>query len=370
MLINNILIPVLKKIKDWSKKKGYDKYVKNHFLDKMFIFLLYQHSSNEEYGRTLSMRLKALCGQEFSVPSQGELSKKLSHKLPLKVWIDTYRSLLGEVSRIKNKKLRKLAKKLKIIDSSTFQASLSMTWAEHRTTANGFKIHMKINSDLVPEEFRLKNGKSSDKKSLKWAIKPGFIYVFDRGYNDYQQFQWIVEHDAFFVTRTLRNIKYCLIKQNQVTDKQKTNGIISDDLIELTVDKVKNITGRFRLIKFKFTDTNGKVRVFSFITNVFDLSSEEIAEIYKDRWQIETFFKWIKMCLELAHWISRSKVGVKIQLYSALILYMMVKLASIMTGSVRKVMKDFCHEFNAIFLRIMEYYQNQYDSLFYLENLC
>ena len=87
----------------------------------------------------------------FIVPSQGELSKKLSDKLPLDVWVKMYQNLLNELSntKSKNKKAKKLLKSLKIVSFSIFQASLFMTWAEHKTTANGFKLHMMIDSNLV-----------------------------------------------------------------------------------------------------------------------------------------------------------------------------------------------------------------------------
>ncbi len=354
-----ILKPIIKKIKDWSEKHGYDRYIKNHFLDKMFIFLLFQHTSNEAYGRTLTVRLKNLCTNENgNIPSQGELSKKLAYKLPLDVWINTYKDMVQKSLMVKNKKIKRLAKRLKIIDSSTFQASLSMIWAKHRKTANGFKIHMMINSNLVPEEFRMKNGSSSDKKSLKWAVKRGFLYVFDRGYNDYKQFKWISERKAYFVTRALSNIKYSLIKNNHISKNQKKGGIIFDKIIEVITDRKSGQTDQFRLVRFGFTDTTGKDRIFDFITNVFDMAADEIADIYKQRWLIETFFKWIKMSLELSHWISRSQRGVKIQLYSALILYLIVKLSQTSDPAPMKILKDYNHIFNAVFLNMLLHYRS------------
>ena len=216
---------------------------------------------------------------------------------------------------------------------------------------------MLLDRNLVPEDFRLKGAKTSDKKWLKWAINKGFIYVFDRGYNNYAEYQWINDQGAFFVTRPLSNIKYEVIKVRKVTKQQRADGVISDKIIEVVTDRRKNTRWQFRLINSRVRNFNGRVERFSFITNLDTMPAEEVATTYKERWQIETFFQWIKMHTELRHWISRSQRGVKIQLYSSFILYLMnqlVQASEAISGVALKHLKDYSHRFNVLFFDIIQ----------------
>lgn len=334
-LMNSILHHVSNFVKKFSLKNVSDKYIKRFSLQKMFFLLLFQQCAQFKEGRSFSGRLRAFFPEKYLAPSQGELSKKLSHKLPVTVFKNTFHSLAAMAQD--GKKKNKINKMLRIVDSSELHASPTMEWAKHRTTKNGLKLHMMIDGNLIPHSFRLKNGNSSDKKSLRWAIHKGFTYVFDRGYNDYNLFSDIIKKGAHFVTRSLKNISYRVVRKRQ----KKGKGVILDETIEVT-SKGKPL--RLRHIIFRFKDVNNKQQTFSLITDLMKTPAREVTEIYRDRWNIEVFFRWIKMFLQIRQWMSRSRNGVRIQFYSALIVYLMVLLSQkLENGQGSLILRDYAY---------------------------
>ena len=359
MNIQEIVQHPLEYVNILSNEKGYDKYSKKYKYKDMLMYLLTQQFSGDKYGRGLTIHLKSLLGETTDILSQSELSKKLSYKLDYKVFRETYKNLLKKTKRLnlnsKSKKdLKKFEDNIRIIDSSALSATSSMGFAKHRQNKNGFKLHVVIDNNNIPQPVVLKNGKSSDKKSLKWAIKKGFVHIFDRGYNDYSQFEWIQNKNAWFVTRALQNIRYTKIRQKKVGSKQKEKGIISDQIIEVVTDKKLKTTFIMRMVTFKFVDSRGTEQQFSFLTNLIDIRSDVIAELYKERWNIEVVFYWIKTYLEINHWLSRSRNGVLIQIYVSLIAYLMVKLAQEGDPIKYKIMRDAVYEFTKIILISIE----------------
>lgn len=333
--MNTILHQVSEFVKRFSIKNTSDKYIKRFSLHTMFFLLLFQQCAQFKEGRSFSGRMRALFPEKCLAPSQGELSKKLSSKLPVAVFENTFHSLAALAQEGKQK--NKLKKMLRIVDSSSLHASPTMEWAKHRTTKNGLKLHMMIDSDLIPQSFRIKNGNSSDKKSLRWAIGKGFTYVFDRGYNDYNLFSDINKKGAHFVTRSLKNIRYTVIRKR----KKKGKGVILDETIKV-ISKGKPL--RLRHIIFRFKDVNNKWQTFSLITDLMKTPACEITEIYKDRWNIEVFFRWIKMFLQIRQWMSRSRNGVRIQFYSALIVYLIVLLSQkLENGQKSPILRDYAY---------------------------
>lgn len=356
MKLREILNNVISHVNKISEKEGYNRYIKYHPIEKIFSLLLYHQYSGFEYGRSLTLQMKGLCFDKLSAPSQGELSKKLSYRLPIEIWKSVYTDLLSQARLLKNKKVKKILRMMKIIDSSHLSATPSMTWAKHRKSKNGFKLHMMSDNDNLPNAFRLKNGNSSDRKSLKWAIKPEYIYVFDRGYNDYSTFSWIVEQNASFVTRAWSNIDYEIIKKKKVGKNQMKNGIISDQIIQVIKDRRLIDMVEFRMIIFEFIDSKGEYQKFSLLTNMDNVRSDEIANMYRERWNIEVLFYWIKTFLKVKHWMSRSKNGVLVQLYSALIAYLLVLIARLGNVLNYKIMRDYAHKYSGLLFRFIYEY--------------
>jgi len=359
MNIQEIVHHPVEYVNTLSIEKNYDKYSKKYKYKDMLMYLLTQQFSGDKYGRGFTIHLKTLLGETTETLSQSELSKKMSYKLDYKVFRETYKNLLKKTKTMNlnsglKKELKEFEENIRIIDSSALSATSSMGFAKHRQNKNGFKLHVAIDNNNIPQPIVLKNGKSSDKKSLKWAIKEGFVHIFDRGYNDYSQFEWIQNKNGYFVTRALQNIRYTKIRQKKVGRKQKEKGIISDKIIEVITDKKLKTTFIMRMVTFKFIDSRGTEQIFSFLTNLIDVRSDVISELYKERWNIEVVFYWIKTYLEISHWLSRSKNGVLIQIYVSLIAYLMVKLAQEGDPIKFKIMRDAVYEFTKIILISIE----------------
>jgi transposase len=346
MNIKEIIVETIETVNKLSEKKGYNRYIKKHPLEKMFMILLYQQYSGLDYGRSLTVYLDKMIGETTDSLSQSELSKKLCYRLPVEPFKEVYEFLLSRTrSQVNNKTRRKLKRMIRIIDSTALSASSSMKYAKHRRNKNGFKMHTVIDENYFPDSVRLKNGRSSDRKSLKWAIKEGYIHIFDRGYNDYSQFQWISERNASFVTRAWGNIRYTTIRNRKVGYKQKENGIISDKYIEVIEDRKENVRLCFRMVTFGFNDSKNEYQEFSLLTNLMNHGSEEIAKLYRERWNIELVFRWLKTFLKVDHWLSRSKNGVLIQIYTALCAYLMALMAKMGNQQTYRIMKDAMYEF-------------------------
>jgi transposase len=144
-------------------------------------------------------------------------------------------------------------------------------------------------------------------------------YIFDRGYVDYSRLHKIANHSAYFVIRAKSNLKFDRMYSKNV---DKTTGVECDQIGKLAGFYVsKQYPDKLRRVKFY--DTENK-RTFVFLTNNFDLSAEQIALLYKNRWQVELFFKWIKQHLKIKCFWGTSENAVRIQIYSAIIAYCLV----------------------------------------------
>lgn len=343
MKLKEILISILHDVNKISQERNYNFYIKQHTAEKMFMLMLYYQMTGSHYGRSFTLFLKHQIGDTTETLSQSELSKKLSYKLPVELFKEMYESLLLKAKSSKSKKIKKL---IRIIDATALSATPTMTYAKHRENKNGFKMHTVIDEDYLVEDLQLKNGNSSDKKSLKWAIIQGFIHIFDRGYNDFSVFRYIEEEkNAYFVTRALSNIKYETIINNRIGHKQKEYGIIADKMIKVLENRKEKNEFFMRMITFQFIDSTGRLCEFSLLTNLLNERSDSIAELYRERWNIEVVFRWLKMFLKIDHWLSRSRNGVLIQIYSALCVYLMAFIAK--AGDVDRytIMKDSIYEF-------------------------
>lgn len=340
MIIDKLILQMIKDVNKLSEEKHSNRYIKKHPIEKVFLLLLLQQYSGIDNGRAFSLYIKRMIGDTTETISQSELSKKLCYRLPVELFHDMFKLQLSRLQGKQSKEIRKIKKLIRIIDSTALPATAKMDYAKHRRNKNGFKLHTVIGEEYIPENVKLKNGNSSDKKSLKWAVKEGFIHIFDRGYNDYSQFQWIEEKQAYFVTRALSNSKYSIIQNKKVGHRQKEKGIIADRIIEVIADRKQNRTYKMRMITFRFIDSTGKEQIFSLLTNLLHYRSDEIAELYRKRWNIEVVFRWIKMFLKIKRWLSRSKNGVLIQIYTALCAYVIVLTAKMNDLKKYRIMKD------------------------------
>ena len=181
-------------------------------------------------------------------------------------------------------------------DSTTIPLCLSVFWwAKFRKKKGGIKAHVLYDLESqVPAYFHITTASVHDSKAMKKIpYESGSYYVFDRGYNAFKELYRIHKHESFFVVRAKKNLQYKCIKWR----RRMPRNVLTDSEIMLT-DYItsKKYKEKLRLVKF-YDEEQG--REFSFLTNAFHLSSLEVADLYKNRWQIELFSKWLKQHLKI-----------------------------------------------------------------------
>ena len=205
------------------------------------------------------------------------------------------------------------------LDSTTIDLCLSLfPWADFRSTKAAVKMHTLL--DLrgpIPSFIHISKGKMGDAKALDLIVpEAGAIYVMDRGYVDFTRLHALHEAGAFFVTRAKSNMRYHRVSSHAV---DKAAGIGADQSIALDgLHARRNCPVHLRRISFRDSET-GKRLVF--LTNNFVLSAPTIAALYKKRWAVELFFKWIKQNLRIKHFYGTSENAVKTQIWIAICIY-------------------------------------------------
>jgi hypothetical protein len=208
------------------------------------------------------------------------------------------------------------------LDSTTIDLCLSLfPWATFRKRKGAVKLHTLL--DLrgnIPTFIYISDGKLHDVNVLDFLpLEPGAFYVMDRGYVDFERLYTITQAAAFFVTRAKSNLKFRRLYSRQV---DRAAGVICDQTIVLTgpVSK-KDYPEKLRRIKYN-DPQSGKTLVF--LTNNFTLPTLTIAQLYRSRWQVELFFKWIKQNLRIKTFYGTSENAVKTQIWIAISVYVLV----------------------------------------------
>lgn len=211
-------------------------------------------------------------------------------------------------------------------DSSTISLCLKLCpWAKYKTDIGGVKMHTQL--DLrgnLPVFVRLTEASVHDVNALDdIAVEMGAIYLIDNGYVDFKRLNDNFQaKDAFFVTRIKDNTKYEVFESIPV---DKSTGVISDGKIKLTgVKSKKDYPGNLRLVIYEdFTDGT----VYRFLTNIFSFEALTIAELYRERWQVELFFKWVKQHLHIKNFYGTSQNAVYTQIWIAVCAFLLLALA-------------------------------------------
>jgi len=208
------------------------------------------------------------------------------------------------------------------LDSTTIDLCLNLfPWARFRSTKAAVKLHTLLDvRGPIPTMIAISEGKQADVRVLDDLIpEPGAFYVMDRGYVDFQRLYRFVLAGAFFVTRTKAGVQLNRLESRPV---DRTTGIRSDHVVWLRhPQSVAHYPERLRRVAYRDPE-DGKVLVF--LTNNFDLPAEVIAQLYKLRWRIELFFKWIKQNLRIKHFFGTTANAVKTQVWISICVYVLV----------------------------------------------
>jgi hypothetical protein len=208
------------------------------------------------------------------------------------------------------------------LDSTTIDLCLSLfPWARFRSTKAAVKLHTLLDvRGPIPTMISISEGKQADVQILdELIIEPGAFYVMDRGYIDFQRLFRFVLASAFFVTRTKAGIQLNRLESRPV---DRNCGLRSDHIVWLvTPQSVVHYPDRLRRVSYRDPEDG---RVLVFLTNNFDLPALVIAQLYKLRWRVELFFKWIKQNLRIKHFFGTTDNAVKTQVWIAVCIYVLV----------------------------------------------
>jgi hypothetical protein len=209
------------------------------------------------------------------------------------------------------------------IDSTTIDLCMSIfRWAEFRSTKSGIKIHTQIDiATEIPVFYRITNAKVHDVNSMDWfTYEPLACYVFDRGYFDLARLYRINASEAFFIIREKGKPLYEIVSGESILDGE--DNVLKDQSIRFTKKGNKEkYPGTIRRIVYYAPELH---RSFTYYTNNFYLCAKDIALLYKYRWQVELFFKWIKQHLQVKRFWGESENAVRIQIHVAIIIYCLV----------------------------------------------
>jgi Domain of unknown function (DUF4372)/Transposase DDE domain len=259
-------------------------------------------------------------------PNKSTLSYANEHR-PAKLYEDLFYTALQRFRDEKglgprNQKFR-FRNKLLSLDSTTITLCLEMfPWAKFRRSKGGVKAHVLLDhDDYLPRYVLVTEASRSDVKMADaFPLNPGSIVVMDRGYNDYALFgKWTVE-EIYFVTRLKENAAFEVLEDCAVPQHRN---ILSDQLIRFTGDKAQRDCPC--LLRRVVIWDDAKEREIVLLTNLLAFGATTIAAIYKDRWEIELFFKALKQNLKLKSFVGTSENALRIQIWTALIAMLLLK---------------------------------------------
>jgi IS4 transposase len=195
-------------------------------------------------------------------------------------------------------------------------------WAKYRQRKGAIKLHLLLDHDgYLPSFAVVTEGKYSELKVARdLCLEAGTILAVDRGYNDYEWFEQLTRDGVFFVTRMKTNTVYTTVEVCAVPEK---GNVLSDQIVSLpALDKEGEAPVLFRRIEFWNAD---KQEILVFFTNLLHLAASTVAAIYKERWQVELFFKALKQTAKVKSFLGTSANAVKTQIWTALIAMLILK---------------------------------------------
>lgn len=308
-----------------SKYSG-NKYIKHFTCWNQLLCMVFGQLTNRNSLRDLIVILDAHSNKTYHLGFGKSVTKsnlaKANEKRNSKIF-EEFAYFLIDVAqeKLKNDDFE-IKGKVYAFDSSTIDLCLGVFWwAKFRKTKGGIKLHTLYDiTTKIPVFIHITEATVHDVNAMDVIpYEVGAYYIFDRGYVDFKRLYKITTLSSFFVVRAKSNLKFTRMYSNKVN---KNNGVKVDQIGKLTGFYIsKDYPEKIRRIKYY--DFESK-RNFTFLTNNKDLTAEQIALLYKNRWQVELFFKWIKQHLKVKSFWGTSENAVRIQIYSAIIAYCLV----------------------------------------------
>ena len=307
-----------------------DKYTKSFNCWQQLIVLLYSQARGLKSLRDITISLRSQYKKWYhlglSSVARSTLSDANSNR-SADIFQDVFYDFLCKCQSLAPGHRFRFKNPLYTMDSTLIKLCLSLfPWAEYRKRKGAMKLHTLLDHcGCLPSFLTVTHGRCHDVNVVKDEqygfpqLLPDSIVTVDRGYLDYNWFYSLTLNRVFFVTRAKQNIKYEVLGQHEIP---KNKSVVSDQIIRLTGFYTKqDYTEKLRLITFYDKE---KDKELTFLTNNFKLAANTIAELYKHRWQIETFFKWIKQNLKIKTFLGTSQNAVMTQVWAAMIYYLLL----------------------------------------------
>ena len=310
--------------------KRYDgnRYMKSFSCLDQFLCMAFAQLSYRESLRDIESCFRAMHSKLYHLGIRGNISRSTladaNEKRDWRIYADFAQVLIDMARPLYSEEDFgiELDETVYALDSSTIDLCLSLfPWARFRKTKGAIKLHTLL--DLrgnIPSFISITDGKVHDVNVLDHLIpEPGSVYIMDRGYLDFRRLYLLNQCMAFFIIRSKRNTQFRRLYSHEI---DRSTGLRCDQTVVLTgLQTNKQYPDKLRRVKF-FDDK--KERSFSFLTNNFIVPALMIAELYKCRWQIELFFKWIKQHLRIKAFYGTSQNAVKTQIWIAISTYVLV----------------------------------------------
>lgn len=305
-----------------------DKYVKHFTCWNQLLVMMFGQLCNRESLRDLTNAVAAHQKKCYHLGFGKHVSKTnlayANSNRDYRIFEEYAYYLIAEARKKRATDIFQLGGNVYAFDSTTIDLCLSVFWwAKFRKHKGGIKVHTLYDVETqVPAFFHITEAAVHDSKVMSVIpYETGSYYVFDRGYNDFKQLYRIEEIGSYFVIRAKKNLQYRVLKWK----RRMPENVLSDAEIELTgYYPSKHYPKRLRLVRYHDPEQN---RDFMFLTNAMSLTSLQIANLYKNRWQVELFFKWLKQHLKIKKFWGTTENAVKIQVYAAMTAYSLVAIA-------------------------------------------
>lgn len=302
-----------------------DKYVKHFTCWNQLLALMFGQLSNRESLRDLVMALDAHRSKCYHLGMGKNVSRsslaRANQDRDFHIFEEYAYYLVNRARETRVTNIFELGGNVYAFDSTTIDLCLSVFWwAKFRRTKGGIKVHTLYDVETqIPAFFHITEASVHDSKAMKEIpYESGSYYIFDRAYNNFKMLYKIHQIGAHFVIRAKTNLQYKTIKWK----RRMPENVLSDLTIELTGFYPKQYySGTLRLVRYW---DEQQEREFAFLTNATHISALQVAELYKNRWQVELFFKWLKQHLKIKKFWGTTENAVRIQVYAAICTYCLV----------------------------------------------
>ena len=307
-----------------AKYQG-DRYIKSFSCWNQLLVMMFGQLSNREGLRDLIVALEAHWRKLYHLGLGKSVTRsnlsKANELRDYRIFEDFAYHLVAEARSKSTEKIFGFDGHVYAFDSTTIDLCLEVfEWAKFRKHKGGIKIHTLYDIEAqVPAFFHITTASTNDLKAMpEIPYEKGAYYIFDRGYNDFSNLFKIEQIEATFVVRAKKNLKF----KQALWKRRLPKNVLSDSTIEFTVYKSsKDYPIPLRKVIY-YDEEQG--RTFVFLTNNFVLPAPIIAELYRNRWSVELFFKWLKQHLKIKKFWGTSENAVRIQIYCAIITYCLV----------------------------------------------